>query len=190
MRHGKVLRKFGRTPSHRRAMFRNLATSLLLNEKCETTVHKAKDLRRVVEKLITLAGTDSLHRRRKALGYIQKKAVVHKLFTELGPRYKARPGGYTRVLRTRRREGDAAEMAVIELIQEEAKSAAAAEEQKTSRKKKASSKKTDAAQASTKKTKAKASAKEGTEKSTTAKKTKKESADKKAAKKKSKKETE
>ena len=121
MRHKKAFRKFSRTPAHRRAMFRNLATALLEHGKIETTVQKAKDLRRVVEKLITLGGEDTLHRRRQAYGYVQSKAVVHKLFAEIGPQFKARPGGYTRIVRTRRRAGDAAEMAVIELVQEEYK---------------------------------------------------------------------
>ena len=104
-------------------MFRNLATSLFEHGKIETTVAKAKDLRRVVEKLITVAGEDTLHRRRQAYGYITSKPVVHKLFAEIGPQFKTRPGGYTRVVRTRRRAGDAAEMAVIELVQEEYKPA-------------------------------------------------------------------
>ena len=121
MRHQKALRKFSRTPAHRRALFRNLATSLLLHEKIETTLAKAKDLRRVAEKLITLGGEDTLHRRRQAYSYLQSKSVVHKLFAEIGPRYKARPGGYTRVVRTGNRAGDAAAMAVIELVQEELK---------------------------------------------------------------------
>lgn len=119
MRHRCALRKFNRSSSHRRAMFRNMATALLLHEKCETTVEKAKDLRRVVEKLITLAGSDTLHARRQAYSYLQDKAVVHKLFAEIGPRFKTRPGGYTRVLRSRTRSGDAAELAVIELVREE-----------------------------------------------------------------------
>jgi len=119
VRHRCALRKFNRSSSHRRAMFRNMATALLLHEKCETTVEKAKDLRRVVEKLITLAGSDTLHARRQAYSYLQDKAVVHKLFAEIGPRFKTRPGGYTRVLRSRTRSGDAAELAVIELVREE-----------------------------------------------------------------------
>lgn len=100
-------------------MFRNMATALLLHEKCETTVEKAKDLRRVVEKLITLAGSDTLHARRQAYSYLQDKAVVHKLFAEVGPRFRTRPGGYTRVVRSRTRAGDAADLAVIELVSEE-----------------------------------------------------------------------
>jgi len=117
MRHKKAFRKFSRTPAHRRAMFRNMATSLLWQEHFETTVQKAKDLRAVVEKLITVAKENSLHRRRKAYDYLQDKAVVHKLFAEIGPRYKERPGGYTRVLRTRVRPGDGAELAIIELVE-------------------------------------------------------------------------
>lgn len=99
-------------------MFRNLSTSLLLHERCETTVEKAKDLKRVVEKLIRLGQDDTLAARRQALSYLKDKAVVQKLFSDVGPRYKSRPGGYTRVLRTRFRAGDAAEMALIELVKE------------------------------------------------------------------------
>lgn len=119
MRHSKTFRKFSRTPAHRQAMFRNMATELLRHESFETTIWKAKDLRGVVERLITLAKEDNLHRRRQAYGYLQDKTVVHKLFTELGPRFNSRPGGYTRVLRTKRRAGDAAEMAVIQLVSQE-----------------------------------------------------------------------
>jgi large subunit ribosomal protein L17 len=119
MRHAKTYRKFSRTPSHRRAMFRNMATSLFLHERLETTVEKAKDLRSVAEKLITLAGTDTLHARRLAYGYVQDKSAVRKLFDVIGPRFKDRTGGYTRVVRTRVRPGDAAELAVIELVSEE-----------------------------------------------------------------------
>ncbi|MGA1191563.1 MAG: 50S ribosomal protein L17 [Bdellovibrionota bacterium] len=121
MRHGKVLRKFGRAPSHRKAMLKNLASSLIKHERIETTLAKAKDLRRVSEKLITLAKEDSLHRRRQAYSYLPEKGVVHKLFAEIGPKFKQRPGGYTRILKTARRAGDAAEMAIIELVQEEYK---------------------------------------------------------------------
>lgn len=121
MRHGIQLRKFGRKPSHRRSMFRNLATSLLEHGRIETTVPKAKDLRRVTEKLITLAGEDTLHRRREAHKYLNTKSAVHKLFSEIGPHFKERPGGYTRVLKTRRRAGDNAELAIIELVKEEYK---------------------------------------------------------------------
>lgn len=136
MRHKNSYRKFSRTHEHRRAMFRNLATSLLRHERCETTIGKAKDLRRVVEKLISLAGRDqSLAARRQAFGYLMGKDVVHKLFSDIGPRFADRKGGYTRVLRTRRRVGDAAEMALIELVTEPLK---------TSAKKPSSAKKTPA----------------------------------------------
>ncbi len=116
MRHGNGYRKFQKSRAHQRAMFRNMATSLFLNERCETTVEKAKELRRVAEKLITLGRKDSLHARRQAYSYIMDKAVVHKLFTDIGPRFKTRPGGYTRIVRTRHRKGDAAELALISLL--------------------------------------------------------------------------
>lgn len=106
-------------------MLRNLATSLLRQGRCETTVEKAKDLRPVVERLITRAGTDSVHARRLVFSYLRDKEAVHKLFTDIGPRFKARPGGYTRIIRSRVRHGDAAEMAWIELLKEEAKAAPA-----------------------------------------------------------------
>ena len=117
MRHLKSFRKFSRTPAHRRALFRSLATSLLREERCVTTIEKAKDLRSVVEKLITNARTDSVHARRQAYAYLLSKEVVHKLFAEIAPRYAERPGGYTRVLKTGNRHGDAAEMAIIELVE-------------------------------------------------------------------------
>ena len=117
MRHLKSFRKFSRTPAHRRALFRSLATSLLREERCVTTIEKAKDLRSVVEKLITNARIDSVHARRQAYAYLLSKEVVHKLFAEIAPRYAERPGGYTRVLKTGSRHGDAAEMAIIELVE-------------------------------------------------------------------------
>ena len=118
MRHNKAMRKFIRVASHREAMIRNLATSLFLHERIRTTVPKAKDLRRVAERLITLAGEDNVARRRQAYGYLYKKDVVHKLFAEIGPRFLARPGGYTRITRVDVRPGDRAEMAIIELVTE------------------------------------------------------------------------
>jgi large subunit ribosomal protein L17 len=116
MRHGKKLKKINRIGSHRRALLRNMATSLLRHEKCETTVAKAKALRPVVEKLITIGKNDSLAARRKAYAYIFDKAVVHKLFAEVGPRYSTRNGGYTRVVRSGVRSGDASDLAWIELV--------------------------------------------------------------------------
>ena len=119
MRHGLALRKFNRTSAHRRAMFRNLTTSLLQHGALETTVEKAKDLRRVAEKLIALAADDTLAHRRQAYSYLKSKAVVHALFAEIAPRFKNRAGGYTRIVRTRRRAGDAAQMGRIQLVEPE-----------------------------------------------------------------------
>lgn len=116
MRHGVARRKLGRTAAHRKAMLRNLVTSVLRHEQCETTVSKAKEVRREVDKVIALGLRGDLSARRQAYSYIQDKAVVHKLFAELGPRFKARKGGYTRVLKTGVRHGDAADMALVSLV--------------------------------------------------------------------------
>ncbi len=116
MRHNNARRKFNRTPAHRKALFRNLATQLIKHEKIETTVEKAKDLRGVVERLITLAKVDNLHNKRQAFSYLEEKEAVRKLFADIAPKYKERPGGYTRVTKTRVRPGDAAELAYIELV--------------------------------------------------------------------------
>jgi large subunit ribosomal protein L17 len=116
MRHRKSGRHLNRTSSHRQAMFRNMAVSLIEHEIIKTTVPKAKELRRVAEPLITLAREDSLANRRLAFSRTRSKAAVGKLFTELGPRYQERPGGYTRILKCGYRPGDAAPMAYIELV--------------------------------------------------------------------------
>lgn len=116
MRHRKTGRKLNRTPSHRRAMLRNMATSLFLHERIETTTAKAKELRPYAERLITLAKRGDLHARRLAAAKVRDRAVVGKLFDEIGPRYEDRPGGYTRILKLGARKGDAAEMALIELV--------------------------------------------------------------------------
>ncbi len=116
MRHRKSGKHLGRTSSHRQAMFRNMAVSLIEHEVIKTTVVKAKELRRVAEPLITLAKEDSVANRRLAFARTRDKAAVGKLFTELGPRYQARPGGYTRILKCGYRAGDAAPMAFIELV--------------------------------------------------------------------------
>ncbi|MBX7145600.1 MAG: 50S ribosomal protein L17 [Oligoflexia bacterium] len=118
MRHGTGYRKFQKSAAHTRAMLRNLATSLVVNENCETTVAKAKEVRRVVEKLITLAGTDSLASRRQAYSFLMNKGAVQKLFTDIAPRFKGRNGGYTRVIRSRSRHGDAAELAVVAFVEQ------------------------------------------------------------------------
>ncbi len=117
MRHGVAGRKLGVTTSHRFAMFRNMAVALLKHEQITTTVSKAKELRPVAEKLITLGKRGGLHARRQALAQLQDEKIVAKLFDGLATRYKARPGGYTRVLRAGMRYGDAADMAVIELVE-------------------------------------------------------------------------
>ncbi len=116
MRHQKSGRKLNRNSSHRKAMFRNMATSLLQHEIIKTTLPKAKELRRVAEPLITLAKEDSVATRRLAFARLRDKAVVGKLFTEIGPRYQERPGGYTRILKCGFRDGDNAPMAYIELV--------------------------------------------------------------------------
>ena len=117
MRHGVAGRKLGVTASHRFAMFRNMAVALLKHEQITTTLPKAKELRPVAEKLITLGKRGGLHARRQALSQLQDEVIVTKLFDTLATRYKARPGGYTRVLKAGMRYGDAADMAVIELVE-------------------------------------------------------------------------
>jgi len=116
MRHRKAGRRLNRTSSHRDAMFRNMANSLFRHELIKTTLPKAKELRRVAEPLITMAKTDSVHKRRVAFARLRDKEVVGKLFVELGPRYEARPGGYLRILKCGFRAGDAAPIAYVELV--------------------------------------------------------------------------
>ncbi len=116
MRHQKSGRKFNRTSSHREAMFRNMASSLVKHELIRTTLPKAKELRRVAEPLITLAKIDGVANRRLAFSRMRDKEAVGKLFVELGPRYKERPGGYLRILKCGFRPGDNAPMAYVELV--------------------------------------------------------------------------
>ena len=116
MRHLKSGRKLNRDSAHRKAMFRNMASSLFANEIIKTTVPKAKELRRVAEPLITLAKEDSVAHRRQAFDRLRDRDVVTKLFTELGPRYADRPGGYLRILKCGFRAGDKAPMAYVELV--------------------------------------------------------------------------
>jgi large subunit ribosomal protein L17 len=116
MRHGKAGRKLNRTASHRKAMFKNMANALIKHEQIITTLPKAKDLRGVVEKLITLGKANSLHARRLAFSRLRDEGMTKKLFDTLGVRYKGRNGGYTRVLKAGFRYGDSAPMAVIELV--------------------------------------------------------------------------
>ena len=116
MRHRKIGRKFNRTSSHRSAMFKNMTVSLIDHEIIKTTLPKAKELRRIAEPLITLSKTDNVANRRLAFNRTRNAAAVGKLFSELGPRYAERPGGYTRILKCGFRSGDSAPMAYIELV--------------------------------------------------------------------------
>lgn len=116
MRHRKSGRQLGRNSSHRQAMFKNLTASLIEHEVIKTTLPKAKELRRHAEPLITMAKDDSVAKRRLAFSRLRSKEAVGKLFNELGPRYKARPGGYLRILKCGYRSGDNAPMAIVELV--------------------------------------------------------------------------
>lgn len=117
MRHGNANRKLGRTSSHRNAMFRNQLASLIASERIVTTLPKAKELRPIAEKLITLAKTDSVHARRQAARQVPSDELIAKLFDTIGPRFSTRPGGYTRIMKLGARRGDAAEMAILELVE-------------------------------------------------------------------------
>ncbi|GAB4172312.1 MAG: 50S ribosomal protein L17 [Thalassobaculales bacterium] len=117
MRHRVGGRKLNRTSEHRMAMFRNMAASLIRHEQITTTLPKAKDLRPIVERLITLGRRTDLHARRRVFAFLRDEFSTRKLFETLGPRYQSRPGGYTRVLKAGFRHGDSAAMAVIELVE-------------------------------------------------------------------------
>jgi len=167
MRHHLTGRQLSRNSSHRHALMRNMSVSLLRHETIRTTVPKAKELRRVVEPLITLAKKDDEANRRLAFARLRDTQVVEKLFTDLGPRFKARPGGYTRILRMLPRPGDNAEMALMQLVDRPAAAGAEAPEadsgaakKKPSRKKKAAEGGADeaAAQAAPKRARKKAAA--------------------------------
>lgn len=116
MRHKKKGRQLGRQTKHRRALFRNLVTSLLEQERIETTEAKAKEVRGFTDRMISLGKEGTLPARRRALSFLRSKSVVTKLFADVAGRFRDRPGGYTRIIRTRRRVGDAAEMVAIELV--------------------------------------------------------------------------
>ena len=133
MRHRTAGRKLNRTTSHRLMMLRNMVTSLLDHERIETTEAKAKEVRSIAERLITLGKRGDLHARRQALRIITNKKVAHKLFTEIAPRFAGRNGGYTHIFKTRNRQGDGAALALIELIPPEIKEAPK-EKGKTSKK--------------------------------------------------------
>lgn len=117
MRHGNAHRKLGRTSSHRNAMFRNQLASLIASERIVTTLPKAKELRPIAEKLITLAKNDTVHARRQAARQVPDDKLISKLFDTIGPRFSTRPGGYTRIMKLGARRGDAAEMAILELVE-------------------------------------------------------------------------
>jgi large subunit ribosomal protein L17 len=157
MRHRHSGRQLSRNSTHRHAMLRNMSVSLLRHETIRTTLPKAKELRRVVEPFITLAKSDSEANRRVAFARLRDTAIVEKLFADLGPRFKARPGGYTRILRMMPRPGDSAPMALMQLVDKAQAVAveAPAEGKKTSRKAKAPAK---TAKAKTAKTEAAAEA--------------------------------
>ena len=131
MRHLNTGRKFSRTTAHRKALFKNMATSLLRHERIETTDQKAKELRGFVERLITLAKRGDVHARRQAHEDIRDQEVLSKLFSDIGPRFKTRTGGYTRITKSRIRKGDNATLSILELVGSEVpltKSAAASED--------------------------------------------------------------
>jgi large subunit ribosomal protein L17 len=169
MRHRVHARKLGRDPSHRKAMYRNLVTSLLEHERVETTDAKAKEVRRLADRMITLGKKGDLAARRRALSVIRERDVTAKVFGELAERFRNRPGGYTRVLKSRVRVGDAAAMSIVELVE----ALDEAPKQKTSSKKASTAKKAPAKKAATKKT----AAKKTTKKKTAAKKTSKKKSD-------------
>ena len=180
MRHQVAGRRLSRTSAHRKALFRNLVTSLFEHERIKTTVHKAKELRGVAEKLITIARTDTLAARRRVRQTVQKREIFNKLFSEIAPRFKDRPGGYTRVIRTANRPGDNAEMAIIELVVTKEDITVKEEGKKKTRKKAvtkekkatAASKKKEAAGEKDKKEKPKTAAKKPTAKAEKVTKTK------------------
>lgn len=161
MRHQIAGRKLGRNSSHRKALMRTMVTEFLNEERIVTTIAKAKELRSVAEKMITLGKKESLPARRRALGFIRSKEVVHKLFDSLGPRFADRNGGYTRIIRLGVRKGDNAELALLELVEAEAVASSAKDESggKAKKGKKAAGKKGTASSASKKKDTAKDTAK-------------------------------
>jgi len=165
MRHRKSVAKLGKTASHRKAMYRNMVTSLLREERVVTTVPKAKAARRVAERMITFAKRGDLHARRQAARIVRDNEVLQKLFEEIGPRFAERPGGYTRILKTGFRRGDNAPMSILELVGSSAKHDAHAEaEEKAAKPRATRGKKKDAPAAEEPKARAKAKAKKDSEK--------------------------
>ncbi|MBT3181639.1 MAG: 50S ribosomal protein L17 [Deltaproteobacteria bacterium] len=168
MRHHVDKRKLNRTTSHRKAMLANMATSLVLHDRIETTLPKAKELRRVADRLVTLGKKQTLHARRKALSMIKDKNAVHKLFAEIAGRFEGRNGGYTRIYKLGFRHGDDAPMAVIEYLQKDEEKSEKTEKKTVKTKAKA---KAEKAVKKTSKPAKKASSKKTTTKKSTAKKT-------------------
>jgi large subunit ribosomal protein L17 len=158
-------RKLGRTSGHRLALFRNQLASLIQSERIITTLPKAKELRPIAEKLITLAKNDSVHARREAARQVADDALIAKLFDTLGPRFSTRPGGYTRIMKLGARRGDAAEMAILELVERSAQESEPAEKPAATKGKKAAPKKEAAAEESAKEEKPKRAAKKAAPKS-------------------------
>jgi len=167
MRHQARSRKLGRTSAHRKAMYRNMVTSLLEHERIQTTDAKAKEVRRIAERMITLGKRGGLHARRRALRVIRRREVAAKVFDELAERYRSRAGGYTRVLKLGSRRGDAAPLSLVELVEPGAPAA----EEKPSKKKRAARKAASKKAASKKTASKKAASKKATSKKTTSKKT-------------------
>jgi large subunit ribosomal protein L17 len=186
MRHRVRSRKLGRSNSHRKAMYRNMVTSLLEHERIETTDAKAKEVRRIAEKMITLGKRGGIHARRQALRVIRSRDVAAKVFDELADRFREREGGYTRVLKIGIRRGDAAALSLVQLLEPDAPAAGDKTDSKKGAKKKAAKKKAKAAKDEDEGSKKKATKKKAAKKKTESKKTsaKKSSAKKPAAKKK------
>ena len=175
MRHRARSRKLGRTSAHRKAMYRNMVTSLLDHERIQTTDAKAKEVRRLAERMITLGKRGGLHARRRALRVIRSRDVTAKVFDDLAERYRERPGGYTRVLKLGARRGDAAALSVVELVEGQAQAADEPAAKKAGKK----AGKAEAAKASKKASAKKTAAKKATAKKATAKKTPKKASRKK-----------
>jgi large subunit ribosomal protein L17 len=135
MRHAKDHRKLGRSPAHRKALLRNLMNSLVISERIETTVPRAKELRRLADRLITLGKRETLHARRRVFSLLSNKAATDKIFASLAGRFSGREGGYTRIVRTGYRAGDGADLAIIEYLPAEEKKAAAKGKKKAAAKK-------------------------------------------------------
>jgi len=173
MRHRKATVRLNRNASHRKAMFRNMVTSLLREERVETTVPKAKECRRIAERMITFAKRGDLHARRQVARVVRDSDVVKKLFDEIGPRFSERPGGYTRILKTGFRAGDNAPLSILELVERSggtSKDAKAAKEEKPKAKAKTSAKKPAAKKPAAKKSTAKKPAAKAAAKKSAAKK--------------------